>query len=280
MIEFRNVTFTHPEGRAPVFTDLSLSLPDGIISCIGQNGTGKSTLLLLAGGRLLPDQGTVLIDGRDTRSFLSEEARAEYAAFIYQNMEFETEDRVGELLAYVLEHGFLARKDRTLIDELVAEFELDHCLGASLSRVSKGELQRTILAFSLLYGSRHLLMDEPVFALEDAQKTRTLAYITGRVRKNGGGWLYSLHELELSRTYSDYLLIFSKNAPPRLGPTGDLYRRDIIEEAYEAPLDALKRRESLFRDVLIRLDKVHRERLTREASGADGAGGNGTGRGL
>jgi iron complex transport system ATP-binding protein len=259
MIEFRDVTFTYPEGRSPVFTGLSLVLPDGIISCIGQNGTGKSTLLLLAAGRLLPDQGTVLINGRDTRSFATEEARAEFAAFVYQNMEFESEDRVGDLLAFVQAHGFLKDKTPALVEELTEKFELSGVLASPIDHVSKGELQRTILAFSLLYGSKNLLMDEPVFALEDDQKSRALAYIAAYVRRNGIGFLYSLHELDLSHAYSDYLCVFYPNAPPRLGPTEELYTREILEEAYDAPLDTLKHKESLFRDVLIRLDQAHRQ---------------------
>jgi iron complex transport system ATP-binding protein len=258
MIEFRDVTFTHPDGKAPVFERLSLELPGGVISCLGQNAAGKSTFLLLAGGRLLPDKGQVLIDGKDTKRFTTEEARAEYAAFVYQNMEFESEEPVSSLLAYVYENGFHAEKDLSFIDELVEVFALSSFLDKKTARLSKGELQRTILAFSLLYGSRHLMMDEPVFALEDAQKRKALGFITAWVRKKGVGLLYSLHELELSREFSDHLLIFYRSKPPRLGTTKELFTRDIIEEAYDAPLDTLKHRESIFRDVLIRLDDIHR----------------------
>jgi iron complex transport system ATP-binding protein len=258
MIEFKDVTFTYPAAKTPVFEHLSLSLPDSIISCLGQNATGKTTFLLLAGGRLLPQKGSVLIDGRDTKSFKTEEARAEYAAFIYQNMEFENEEPVASLLSYVYENGFHKTKDTALIDQLVEVFELKDCLPFKTDHLSKGALQRTILAFSLLYGSRYLFMDEPVFALEESQKRKALGFITEYVKKNGSGLLFSLHELELSHTSSDQLLIFYKNRPPRLGTTTELYTREILEEAYEAPLDTLKHRESVFRDVLLRLDDLHR----------------------
>jgi iron complex transport system ATP-binding protein len=260
MIEFKDVSFSHPGGRAPVFEHLSLEMPGGIVSCIGQNGTGKTTFLLLAGGRILPDQGTVLIDGVDTRDFTSEEARAEFASFVYQNMEFENEEPVRDLLGYVFEHGFLKRRDPGLLERLTDVFELGDCLGASIARLSKGQLQRVILAFSLLYGSKHLFMDEPVFALEDTQKKKALSFITDYVRERKIGLFFSLHELDLSRAFSDHLVIFYKNAPPRLGPTEKLFAREIIEEAYGAPIDTLKSRESLFRDVLVRLDQAARDR--------------------
>ncbi|MBN2350964.1 MAG: ABC transporter ATP-binding protein [Spirochaetales bacterium] len=258
MIEFDDVSFTYPGGKEPVFERLSLALPEGVISCLGQNAAGKSTFLLLAGGRLKPDRGAVRIDGRDTKSFTTEEARAEYAAFVYQNMEFETGEPVAGLLRYVYENGFHTEKDPSFVDELVGVFELESCLERKISRLSKGELQRAVIAFSLLYGSRHLMMDEPVFALEDAQKRAALGFISAYVRKKGIGLSYSLHELDLSREFSDHLLIFYKRRPPRLGTTAELFTREILEEAYEAPLDTLKHRESLFRDVLLRLDEIHR----------------------
>jgi iron complex transport system ATP-binding protein len=144
MIEFKDVSYAYPEGDSPVFTGLSLSLPEGLVSLIGQNGTGKSTLLLLAGGRLIPDSGDVIIEGRNTREFASEEDRAKYAAFVYQNMEFETGEPVGALLTYVYENGFHAEKDLTFIDELVEVFELTRFMDRKTQELSKGELQRII----------------------------------------------------------------------------------------------------------------------------------------
>ncbi len=56
-IVFEGVSFRYPDGEADIFTGLDLTLPRGIVSLVGQNGTGKSTLLLLASGRLLPTRG-------------------------------------------------------------------------------------------------------------------------------------------------------------------------------------------------------------------------------
>ena len=58
-VEIDSVSFTYPEQTSAVFDGLSLTLPYGILSFVGQNGTGKSTTLLLASGRLLPDAGVV-----------------------------------------------------------------------------------------------------------------------------------------------------------------------------------------------------------------------------
>jgi ABC-type cobalamin/Fe3+-siderophores transport system ATPase subunit len=123
-------------------------------------------------------------------------------------------------------------------------------LSSRTQDISKGELQRTILAFSLLYGSEYLLMDEPIFALEDYQKKRALAYITRFTREHNLGLLYSVHELELSEKYSDKLLLFSKDTPPLLGPTADIFKPELIEKAYTVPFAMLKTKETIYRESL------------------------------
>jgi ABC-type cobalamin/Fe3+-siderophores transport system ATPase subunit len=254
-IVFENVSFRYPETDADVFDGLTLALPKGIVSLIGQNGTGKSTLMLLAAGSLLPTAGKVTLRGIDTSLLQDEEERHRYVSFIYQNMEFETEEPISSLLQFVYENGYHTGKSRELIPELVEVFELSSFMDRRTQEVSKGELQRTILAFSLLYGSPVLVMDEPIFALEDYQKKRAMEYLVSYVRKHGVSLCYSVHELDISQEYSDYILLFSREAPPRLGPTAELFQRDIIEQAYGVPLFMLKKREQLYRSFLLEVMK-------------------------
>jgi ABC-type cobalamin/Fe3+-siderophores transport system ATPase subunit len=234
----------------PVFDGLDLELPRGIVSLVGQNGTGKSTLLALAAGSILPEAGTVLVLGADTRGLRDEAERQRSVSFVFQNMEFETEEPIGDLLETVHAGGFHAVKRPGFVAELVKAFELAAVLARRTQEVSKGELQRTILAFSLLYGSPLLVMDEPIFALEDRQKERAMEFLCAHARREGIGLYFSLHELDLSRRFSDHLLLFSRGAPPRLGPTAELFTREVIEQAYEVPFDMLKKREALYRKVL------------------------------
>jgi len=251
-ILFENISFYYPETDRLVFSDLSLELPRGVVTLVGQNGTGKSTLLLLASGILLPAEGRVAIQGVDTRQLREESDRQRFVSFVYQNMEFETEEPVGALLEYVQAHGYQERKDPSLRTELVEVCELQKLLGKRTQELSKGELQRAIVAFSLLYGSRILMMDEPIFALEERQKTRIMEFLVDFVHRESLSLYYSVHELEISRKYSDYLLLFYKSGPPRLGPTEELFRREEIEKAYQVPYILLKRKEALIRESLMK----------------------------
>jgi iron complex transport system ATP-binding protein len=253
-IRFEGVSYRwvdDEDGSAtPVFAGLDLALPRGIVSLVGQNGTGKSTLLALAAGSLVPDAGRVLVRGVDTRDLRDEPTRQRLVSFVFQNMEFETDEPIGALLEAVHAAGFHAVKRPGFVAELVEAFELAPVLARRTQEVSKGELQRAILAFSLLYGSPLLVMDEPIFALEDRQKDRAMEFLCAYARREDIGLYFSLHELDLSRRFSDHLLLFRRDAPPRLGPTAELFTRENIEQAYEVPFDLLKKREALYRKVL------------------------------
>ncbi len=255
-VVLENLHYAWEEDQQVVFEGLTLELPPGITSFIGQNGTGKSTLLLLAGGVLLPQKGRVLINDIDSTELRDESARHREVSFIYQNMEFETEESVADLLRLVYESGFHEDRDPAFVEELMDVFELEGCLDRRTGEVSKGELQRVILAFSLLYGSRILMMDEPVFAMEDRQKHRAFEFLSEYARARSVSMFYSAHELELSEQYSQHIVLFRKDGPPELGPTSQMYVRERIEEAYQVPFTLLKQRERLFRKLLIQRDRA------------------------
>lgn len=249
-IIFEHVTFHYPGTETLIFNDLSLSLSGGITTLVGQNGTGKSTLLLLAAGILLPDTGKVSIQGIDTAQLQDEQERQRYVSFIYQNMEFETEENIQTLLQVVHTKGFREPKDEGLINMLIQELELESCLLNKTQEVSKGELQRTILAFSVLYGSRIIIMDEPIFAMEEYQKQHAMKFLTNFARQQQISMYYSVHELDISQKYSDYTLLFHRHKPPIYGLTSRVLTREHLENAYEVPIIFLKQKETLYRNAL------------------------------
>ncbi|MBQ8678566.1 MAG: ABC transporter ATP-binding protein [Treponema sp.] len=269
-LEFNDVTFTYPpvEGDLdengkqiepkPVFEHFSAQLPKGFVSFVGQNGCGKSTLMLLASGRLSPTGGTVSLLGQNPAN-LPEEEKNLLASVIYQNMEFDTEDKVSELLSYVYQNGALKGKAKAIRDtteggdllgEVIDVFELKNVLEHPLTKLSKGEIQRVLLAFGILYGSASLFMDEPLFAMENYQKENALAYLKEFVHKTGTTIYISMHELDLTKKYADTVLLFYPNRNMALGTPEEVLTRDEVEKAYGVPYAMLKDHENLSREYL------------------------------
>ncbi len=248
-IAFQNVNFAFEDGPL-VAKNWSLNVPTGTISLLGRNGVGKSTFLLLAAARLFPQSGQVQWGDRSTRELTPEEIQRT-ASVVYQNMEFESEDPLATLLETVWSASQDQSRGPNWIRELVQIFELEDCLGRKIHVLSKGQMQRAIMVFSLLFGTPLVVMDEPVFALENRQKETALEYLQHFAHESQKTFLYSVHELELSQKYSEHVIFMSSHVPPRIGLTKELFTRENLEETYQTPLELLKKGEALFRDHLM-----------------------------
>ena len=260
-IQFEDVTFAYPpvedEAEATtIFHHFTAALPGGLVSLVGPNASGKSTFMLLAAGRILPQQGTVYLLGRNTLE-LTEEERSQLASFIYQNIEFDTEDTVAQLLQQVYTNGCFqgccqpvaleSADHKDLLEQVKWVLELDGLGEKLLSTLSKGQMQRVILGFSLLYGSKSIFMDEPLFALENMQKHRILDYIRKYCEDFGITVYISMHELELSRMYPHKVLLFYPNRDMDFGTPQEVLIPAALEKAYGVPAAMLKDAESLTR---------------------------------
>ena len=273
-LTFDNVSFTYPlqgdeietdgNGKpilpSPVFDYFTASLPGGFTSLIGPNASGKSTFMLLAGGRVKPQQGKVLLFGKDIAA-LDEASRSRLASFIYQNMEFEQDDPVKSLLEQVQTAGATDAAgtenagSRTLsaqpaLSDVISVFELEKILDRKLNGISKGEMQRVLMAFAVLYGSKSIFMDEPMFAMEDAQKHKAMEYLRDYSIKNKIPVFIAMHELDLSRKYAENVLLFYPNRDIDFGTPDEVLTNEALEKAYGVPVALLRETEALNRKSL------------------------------
>jgi ABC-type cobalamin/Fe3+-siderophores transport system ATPase subunit len=95
-------------------------------------------------------------------------------------------------------------------------------------------------------------MDEPIFALQDGEKTRIMELLADYAHRESLRLFNSAHELEISGEYADYLLLLYASGPPRLGPTVELFAKEGIETAYQVPCILLRRKEALIRENLVK----------------------------
>ena len=269
-LKFEDVHFAYPpvEGdvdedgkqiQPPVIFDhFSAELPSGFVSLVGPNASGKSTFMLLAAGRVLPQEGSVKIFGQDTRG-VSPEDREQFASYIYQNMELDTDQEVRELLDFVYKNGSLcgassgaldASKD--FLEEVQEVFELTDLLDKKFNALSKGQLQRALAAFSLLYGSKSVFMDEPFFALEERQKESAIKYLKEFCAAKGVTVYISMHELDLTKKYADTGMLLYPNHDIDLGTVEEVLTDQALEKSYGVPASMLKQSEELSREQIAR----------------------------
>lgn len=177
---------------------------------IGPNGAGKS-VLLKAILRLLPlKKGTVRIFGHDHRNYRQV---AKLLSYIPQAVDF---DRTVPLTV----RGFFALKSPRLFNMTEAEEErmmrlLDlvgasHLVDRRLSILSGGQLQRVLLAVSLMDKPKLLLLDEPASGI-DATGQETIYPLLARIQKEEHLTLLIIsHELQIVMEYADQVLCLNK----------------------------------------------------------------------
>ena len=170
-IEFRNLSFTYPDGDIDVLTDVSFKINAGEnVGIIGRTGSGKTTIVdLILRTYNVPD-GTLFIDGRDVNTIPIKSVRAA-AAYVPQD-NFLFSDTVENNIAFATDNGShedveLAAKMADVHDNII-EFPLryESVLGERGVTVSGGQKQRISIARALMKNAPILILDDSVSAVD------------------------------------------------------------------------------------------------------------------
>ncbi len=167
-IEFRDVTFVRPHGRQ-VLDRFTLAVGAGeVLAMVGRSGAGKTTLLKLVNRLLLPQIGSVLVEGRDTREWEPIRLRRRIG-YVLQEVGLFPHMTVARNVSLLprLERWPAARVDRC-VNELLELVGLDaQQFGPRWpDELSGGQRQRVGVARALALDPPVLLMDEPFGALD------------------------------------------------------------------------------------------------------------------
>lgn len=195
--------FRTEAGELPVLRGADLTLQAGeIVALVAPSGTGKSTLLHLAGLLERPDAGEVVIDGKpaaalpdDARSAL----RGRAIGFVYQFHHLLPEFTALEnVVMPQMAIGVAEKPASDRARELLAGFGLAGREGHRPGRLSGGEQQRVAIARALANRPGLLLADEPTGNLDVATSERVFAQLLEAVRGAGVAALIATHNPDLA----------------------------------------------------------------------------------
>ncbi|HVX74762.1 MAG TPA: ABC transporter ATP-binding protein [Bradyrhizobium sp.] len=181
---------------------LSLDINAGeFFALLGPSGCGKTTLLRMLAGFETPDQGHILLDGKDIAPVLPHQRPVN---MMFQNYALFPHLSVRDNIAFGLKRAAMKRSEiDARVAEMVALVRLEGLEKRKPDQLSGGQRQRVALARSLARRPRVLLLDEPLAALDKKLRESTQVELMELQRRLGMTFIIVTHDQEEAMTMAD-----------------------------------------------------------------------------
>ena len=188
---------------------------------LGPSGCGKTTLLRMIAGFETPDEGRILLGGRDIAPVLPHERPVN---MMFQNYALFPHLSVGDNVAFGLKRAGMAKADiRTRVAEMVALVKLEGLEKRKPDQLSGGQRQRVALARSLARRPQVLLLDEPLAALDKKLRKSTQAELMELQRRLGMTFIVVTHDQEEAMAMADRIGVMDAGRLEQVASPRDLY---------------------------------------------------------
>ncbi|MGP8188291.1 MAG: ABC transporter ATP-binding protein [Terracidiphilus sp.] len=237
ILEFSRVGYGYGNGN--LFDDLEARIfPNDCIALVGRNGVGKTTLLRLAAGTLVPDSGDVRLKGKTLRSLKQREI-ARSIAFVPQNAEIPFSFTVEQFVEqgrtpFLRMFGGLSAEDRAAMERAMKLTDTWSLRSRIFNQLSGGERQRVKIALGLAQQPRLLLLDEPMQQLDIGRQFEMIDLI-GSLRRQGIAILAAMHDLAMIESVFSSVWLLSPDEGMRQGSPEEVLQPEIIESAFNCP---------------------------------------------
>ncbi len=204
IVKMEHVTKIYGEGNTRVWAldDVNLTVNKGeIVAVVGASGSGKSTLLHVMGGVDTPNEGNVIVDGKDITRLTDEEMsvfRRRKIGFVFQAYHLIPVLTVEEniKMPILLDHR---KPDRDYIDHIIEMLGLKDRRKYLPNQLSGGQQQRAAIARALANRPALILADEPTGALDSKNGNEVITLLQDSVKKLDQTLVLITHNIDLAR---------------------------------------------------------------------------------
>ena len=201
---------------------VSLDIRAGeFFALLGPSGCGKTTLLRMLAGFETPDEGRILLDGKDIAHLLPHERPIN---MMFQNYALFPHLSVRDNIAFGLKRARMARADiDTRVAEMVALVKLGGLEKRKPDQLSGGQRQRVALARSLARRPQVLLLDEPLAALDKKLRESTQLELMELQRRLGMTFIIVTHDQEEAMTVASRIGVMDAGRLDQVASPRELY---------------------------------------------------------
>ncbi len=204
--------------------------PGELVAIVGSNGAGKSSLMRLLTGIVRPEQGSVAVQGIDTRT-ASPERLADIVTYIYQNPEdMFIEDSIRKDIAYFLKARMVEGYERR-VDDILADFNLVQLQERDGRLLSGGQQRRASLAIGVAMTPSVMLLDEPTANLDMATR-RDVARLLQNVRRYTDTVIIATHDMQLVAEWATRIVVMHEGRVLHDGTKDTVFgNSDLLRQA-------------------------------------------------
>ena len=220
--------------KRPVLRDVSLYIQAGeAVALLGPNGAGKTTSFYIVTGLINPDSGQVMLDGTDiTHIPMYRRARLGIGYLPQESSIFRglnVEDNIRAVLQ--AQNDLSQKKQEVFLEELLAEFSIEHLRRTPAVSLSGGERRRAEIARALAGRPQFILLDEPLAGI-DPIAVSDIRMLISQLKNRGIGVLITDHNVRDCLGIVDRAYILHDGKVLMEGTPEDIVKHDDVRKVY------------------------------------------------
>lgn len=222
----------------PLITNIKMQLNKGqILTLIGPNGSGKTTILKSITKYLTSLYGAVYIDNRSIDDMTNKDMSYKVAVVLTEKLKTELmtcEDVVATgRYPYTGRLGILSERDRQQTRDAMELVDVWGLRERDFTQISDGQRQRVLLARAICQEPQIIVLDEPTSFLDIRYQLELLDILRNMVKMRNVAVIMSMHELDLAQKISDIVMCVKGEYIAHYGPPNEIFKRELIHALYD-----------------------------------------------
>ena len=237
ILEVENGCFGYPK-QEEILTDINIKLEEGhILSVLGPNGIGKTTLLKCMIGLMPWSRGRSLLTGKDIRTLKSKEIwnmisyipQTHGFSFSYTGLEMVMLGRSSHLGLF----SQPGHREIEMAEAMMEKVGITRLADKDCNRMSGGELQMVLIARALINEPKLIILDEPETGLDFHNQILVLNMVEKLAHEENIGAIMNTHYPTNAMSIADEALMMNRKGDRFYGPTGDILNESNIYKSFD-----------------------------------------------
>lgn len=237
ILEVENGCFGYPK-QEEILTDINIKLEEGhILSVLGPNGIGKTTLLKCMIGLMPWSRGRSLLTGKDIRTLKSKEIwnmisyipQTHGFSFSYTGLEMVMLGRSSHLGLF----SQPGHREIEMAEAMMEKVGITRLADKDCNRMSGGELQMVLIARALINEPKLIILDEPETGLDFHNQILVLSMVEKLAHEENIGAIMNTHYPTNAMSIADEAFMMNRKGDRFYGPTGDILNESNISKSFD-----------------------------------------------